>query len=69
MGSLTIAPIDEARVWGQAAAEYVFPDRDGVLVTAVLNLDQNGQPFEIDVWRVDFAPLLQWPSNNSMGCI
>lgn len=61
MGSLAIAPFDSARKLGSSPAECHFYDLDGTPVSAELNLDQHGQPFEIDVWRVDFEPTLGWP--------
>lgn len=62
MGSLAIAPFETARKFGSSPAECHFHDVDGAPVSAVLNLDQNGEPFEIDVWRLDFAPTARWPS-------
>ena len=41
------------------AANYV--DEDGILVSVSLNLDQQGEPFEIDMWKVDFSPLRRFP--------
>jgi len=63
MGSLKImsSPTIDPR-FGSRASECWFNDSDGVLVTAVLNLDQEGRPFEIDVWKVDFSPLKRWPA-------
>ncbi|WP_390610016.1 DUF6984 family protein [Acaryochloris marina] len=26
-----------------------------------MNFDQQGKPFEIDVWKVDFSNLQRWP--------
>ena len=61
MGSIAIAPFDSSRKLGSSPAECHFYDLDGVPVSAELNLDQNGEPFEIDIWRVDFAPTVGWP--------
>lgn len=66
MGSLAIAPISELRKFGRAAAECHFQDADGTLVEAVLNLDKTGLPFEIDVWKVSFAPLIRWPKREQV---
>ena len=62
MGSLAIAPFDSSRKLGSSPAGCHFYDVDGVPVSVELNLDQDGNPFEIDVWRVDFAPTVGWPS-------
>lgn len=59
MGSLEFVPL--SRRFGSAAAECHFRDADGALVSAVLNLDPEGLPFEVDVWRFDYAPLVAWP--------
>jgi len=65
MGSFRIgAP--EGRHFGSMASECYFQDSDGVLVMASLNLDQNGAPFEVDIWKVDFAPLQDWPTTSEM---
>ena len=40
-------------------AEYV--DCDGVQVSIVLNADQNGRLYELDMWKVDFAPVQEYP--------
>ena len=61
MGSLAIAPFDNTRKLGSSAAECHFYDVAGIPVSLELNLDQNGRPFEIDVWRVDFEPTVSWP--------
>lgn len=64
MGSLRLAvrgaPVGE-RVFGRKAAEYQFSDTDGIQVIASLNVDQHGLPFELDVWKTDFSPLVRIP--------
>lgn len=55
MGSLLIGS-GEGRRLGKGVASYEFEDIDGVLVSVVLNVDQNGDLFELDVWKVDFSP-------------
>jgi len=47
--------------------DYEFTDSDGVQVSATLGLDQRGDPFELDVWKVDFSALEQWPSVDSFA--
>ena len=61
MGSLAIAPFDSSRKLGSSLAACHFYDLDGIPVSVELNLDQDGRPFEIDVWRVDFEPTVGWP--------
>ncbi len=62
MGSLSIAPFSSLRKLGGSPAECHFCDSDGTPVSVVLNLDQDGKPFEIDIWRVDFRAVNSWPS-------
>lgn len=67
MGSLAFAPVAKMRRFGRMAAECRFHDRDGVLVTAALNLDQYGAPLELDVFKVDFSALKQWPTKEALN--
>ena len=67
MGSLAIAPIGNGRRFGSVAAEYQFRDVDGTLVSAALMLDQQGAPFEVDIWKVDFSPLKRWPIREDLA--
>lgn len=49
------------RTFGGRVAELQFKDDDGVDVISSLNVDQNKLPFELDVWKTDFSPLLRIP--------
>ncbi len=49
------------RKFGAAVAEIQFTDADGVEVLATLNVDADGEPFELDVWKTDFNPLIRIP--------
>jgi Domain of unknown function (DUF6984) len=62
MGSLAFGPIGTGRRYGSSPAECHFRDSDGVIVSASLNLDEQDAPYEVDVWKVDFSPLLRWPT-------
>jgi hypothetical protein len=42
-----------------ASADYL--DADSVSVSITLNLDEEGQLFELDFWKVDFSPLMRYP--------
>lgn len=64
MGSLAFAPL--GRAIGRAAAACEFLDADGTSVSAVLNLDSDGLPLELDVWKVSFAPLQRWPDASQL---
>ena len=64
MGSLRFvtSPHDQSsRRFGIVASELSFHDADGTLVTVTLNLDQHGLPFELDIWKTDFTPLIRVP--------
>ena len=50
------------RVFGKEIAEALFHDADGIPVSVALNLDQFGDLFELDVWKVNFAPLIRYPA-------
>jgi len=60
MGSLAIAPFGGRR-YGSSPSECHFYDSDGVVVSAELNLDESGAPFEVDVLKVDSSPTVVWP--------
>ena len=55
MGSLKFHPSRTGRTMSAVAAEYRFCDSDGIPVSVELLLDQNGEMFELDVWKVDFT--------------
>ncbi len=64
MGSLLLFPgehVTDGRRFGKCVSEYLFRDADEIDVIASLNLDREGQLFELDMWKVDFNPLVRWP--------
>ncbi len=48
---------------GRVASEESFNDVDGMTVIASLILDKNDMPMELDIWKVDFSPLIRMPAN------
>jgi hypothetical protein len=63
MGSLSLVPKgleNASRSFGQQLVLGEFPDSDGVPVSVAVNVDGQGQLYELDVWKVDFSPLLAW---------
>lgn len=66
MGSIKLYPKgseNKKRVFGHQASEYKFIDADGVEVIASLNLDKEGDLFELDIWKTNFAPLIRIPND------
>lgn len=62
MGSLQfLDKTQKYRKLGSSVCNAEFLDEDGVVVSAVLNFDQNNKIFELDIWKVDFSPLKAWP--------
>jgi len=60
MGSIKFINVaDRRRSHSIAEAEYL--DDDGVLVSIDLSVDENGELFEVDFWKVDFSPLRRYP--------
>jgi hypothetical protein len=59
MGSLYFAnttKTPDERRFGERIAELQFDDVDGVSVLVSLNVDKDGDLFELDVWKTDFKP-------------
>ena len=63
MGSLLFGDTDQTggRRLGEQICEAELTDSDGVPVSVVLNVDEKGQLLELDVWKVDFSKLADWP--------
>ena len=65
MGSLyIISPLNkrEDRKMNKAIVERQFNYIDGVPISVCINIDTEGNLFELDIWRVDFNPLINFPS-------
>jgi hypothetical protein len=63
MGSLALGNSYESRKMGRQVAECHFVDKDEVLVSATLNVDTQGEPYELDMWKVNFEPTVEWPAS------
>ncbi|WP_010521251.1 DUF6984 family protein [Aquimarina agarivorans] len=46
------------------SAEYI--DKNGVLVDIELTCDNNEKLFELDFWKVDFSPLIIYPTYKNL---
>jgi hypothetical protein len=64
MGSLLFAPDTTKKRIAREVANSTFKDADGMGVSVSLNVDQNGLPFELDIWKYDFSALIRWPLAN-----
>jgi len=64
MGSLVFESSERGTVRGQSVqcrAAVQFTDDDGVEVIASLNAGDDGEVFELDVWKTDFSALIRIP--------
>ena len=64
MGSLLLFPygiMKNNRIFGKQISECQFKDKDGIDVVVSLNIDKEGDLFELDNWKVDFSPLISIP--------
>ena len=66
MGSLHLFPegidLEAKRQFGQQVSECHFKDKDGVEIIASLNVDVDGNLFELDIWKTDYSPLIDIPN-------
>lgn len=64
MGSLRLFPkgkITEGKILGEQVSDFQFTDLDGVEVIVSLNVDNEGNLFELDIWKTDFGQILKLP--------
>lgn len=66
MGSFGIVTESQNPLFGRVASECHFMDSDNVPVLVALHLDQFDALFEVDVWKVDFNPVVQWPKESEL---
>lgn len=64
-----INPSNQERSIGAALVEAQYTDQDGVLVSIIVNADTNGNLYELDFWKVDFTPLLRYPTPDKIVII
>jgi hypothetical protein len=57
------------RLFGQQIGEATFTDDYGVAVSATLNLDQHGDLFELDLWKVDNSKLRRYPTREAISVV
>jgi hypothetical protein len=64
MGSLLLFPDGinvPRREFGHTVFEHNFKDKDRKEVVVALNVDRQDKLFELDVWKVTFDPLVEFP--------
>jgi hypothetical protein len=62
MGSIRFAgQTDRPRKMGRELVMAEYLDEDQVPVLISINLDEDGQLFELDIWKVNFQPLIRYP--------
>ena len=54
------------RIFGSELARLGYIDADGIPVSVTLNSDLNGDLFEIDFWKVDFSPIITYPTSGQL---
>lgn len=70
MGSIRFLHRDDRdRHFGFELAKATYSDEDGVLVSIALNLDQYGDLFELDFWKVDFSALIRYPRGDQLAVV
>lgn len=52
--------MDAERKFGKQVDEFEFIDDDGVPVLVSLNTDQQNEPFEIDIWKINYRPVINF---------
>ena len=57
MGSLRFVSGKLDRKFGGCLGKAQFKDIDGTTVLVAVNSDQDGDLFELDLWRADFLPV------------
>ena len=57
------------RQFARQIGEATFVDDDGIAVSATLNLDQHGELFELDLWKVDNSKLRRYPARDATSVV
>jgi len=67
MGSLYIVSLEnrESRIMEKSIVEKQFYDVDGVPISVSVNIDTNEELFELDIWKADFNPVINYPKPDS----
>ncbi|MGN8055125.1 DUF6984 family protein [Pedobacter sp. 22163] len=60
MGSLRVVS-DKERFYSRDIGQAEMLDEDGIPLIISVNIDTDGNFFELDIWKVDFSPLKKIP--------
>jgi hypothetical protein len=66
MGSLRFAAANPTKL-GKVLCEAESKDSDNVPLDIAINLDEEGNLFELDIWKVDFSPLQTYPAPSTLS--
>ena len=66
MGSLQFVSTKTNRLFGGAIGDCQFNDADGIVVCASLIVDQDGDLYELDMFKGNFGPLIRIPPTSEM---
>ena len=67
MGSIRfVNPDQQKRRFGKPLVEAEYVDGDGVMVGIAYNLDEKGELYELDFWKVDFSALQRYPEPSEL---
>lgn len=63
MGSFSVVydknQIQENRSFGRQASDFTINDEDGIPILVTLYLDENDLPYEVDVWKINYSPVIK----------
>ncbi|SEF10757.1 hypothetical protein SAMN04489740_4028 [Arthrobacter alpinus] len=65
MGSLRFEPANTDRHFGRQLVEGWYLDADEIPISVSINIDQFGELYELDSWKVDFAKRISLPDRIS----
>ena len=66
MGSIRFVA-SPPQAMGKQLVETEYVDSDGISVSIALNADTQGRLYELDFWKVDFAPLKKYPRPENLS--
>lgn len=67
MGSITVVARSKnnREKFSRIIAQKEFKDSDGVMISVAVIVDNYGDFYELDIWKVNFQPILNYPSAKS----